>query len=187
MGGSGPTSEVTGIVPQMLPAGYAFQRDFYNQILPGWTNYMPPNYQEAGGRGNRNASPTQQQATMMMQDWATSPLNRESNQYMQGVLGNLYATGGGVNQFHQATSADNALERFLSPGSINPQYGGAPWAQGMNLGNSPWGNPWQQGPPQFQPQQQTMPGPQTGGGPGPGMGIFTPPGQGQANGRGGQG
>lgn len=182
MGGSGPTSTVTGIVPQMLPPLYPFQYNYGREVLPGWANYQPPNYQEAGGRGNRNASPTQQAATMMMQQWATSPLNQESNQYMRGVLGNLYGTGGAINQFHAPTSADNALERFLSPGFINPQYGGAPYAPGMNLG---YGG-FQQGP-QFQPQMQTMPGPQTGGGPGTGMGIFTPPGQGQPNGRGGQG
>jgi hypothetical protein len=180
MGGSGPTSQITGVVPQMLPPNYAYNRQFFNEILPGWTNYQPGSYQDAGGRGNRQASPSQQAATMMMQQWATSPLNQESNAYTQGVLGNLYGTGGAINQFHQPTSADNALERFLSPGSINPQYGGAPWAQGFNMGYGGFQ-------PQYQPQMQSMPGPQTGGGPGPGMGIFTPPGQGQPNGRGGQG
>jgi len=181
--GSGPTQQITGVVPQMLPPGYAFQRDFYNQVLPGWTNYMPENYQDAGGRGNRNASPTQQQATMMMQQWATSPLNQESNAYTSGVLGNLYGQGGGFNQYHDPTSADNALERFLSPGFINPQYGGAQYAPGFDLGAY---NPWNSQP-QMNYRQAGMPGPATSGGTGSGMGLFTPPGQGQQNGRGGQG
>ena len=109
MGGSAPEQSISGYVPQMLPPNYGYNTGFYNEIMPGWTNYAPPSYQQAGGRGNRQASPTQQAATMMMQQWATSPLNRESNKYMQGVLGNLYATGGGVNQYHQATSADNTV------------------------------------------------------------------------------
>lgn len=175
--GSPPSQQISGFTPQMLPPNYAFNRQFYNEILPAWVNYAAPTYQEAGGRLGRKASPTQQAAMMAAQGWMMSPLNREGQQFVHGVLGNLGSTGGAIDQIYAPGSADYALERFLAPSFINPSAAGPRMPNPMNLGG---GGPYFG----WSPYQMF---PQGRGGAGSGTGLFTPPGAGQPNGRGAQG